>query len=106
MHARRISKDIRTRPALRLCVRLFGENSVILEKEEVTVPIHRLDAWVEKLAAGHAVRMNEANGLMMVEIEFLDDPSEERFLRFGTDPSQLTAPIPLKEFLPRAKPSA
>jgi hypothetical protein len=49
-------------------------------------------ADLEKLACEHMTRLGE--GPMMIEVEFLDEPDpNERFLRFGTDPSGMVMPI-------------
>jgi hypothetical protein len=33
----------------------------------------------------------------MIEIEFPDEPSNERFIRFGTDPKMMVNPLQLKD---------
>ena len=58
-----------------------------------------LDKIIPSLAEKHAAAL-ASHELHMIEIEFLDEPDpNERFFRFGTDPSGMVAPIaiPLKD---------
>lgn len=53
------------------------------------------DAALEQLGEEHAMMM-AAGKIDMVEIEFLDEPNvNERFLRFGLNPTGMVMPIPI-----------
>jgi hypothetical protein len=69
-------------------VKLF-EDCVSFEEEA-------LDTLISDLAEKHAEAMAR-HDLHMVEIEFLDEPNrDERFFRFGTDPSLMVSPVEVK----------
>jgi hypothetical protein len=50
------------------------------------------EAMVNKHAAAAGDRP------LMIEVEFLDQPEPQRFLRFGTDPRGMVMPMPLTGF--------
>ena len=83
---------------IRLAVRGFAGKHIVFE-DRIDVPPADLDSVVRTRAEEHARKM-AAHGLHVIEIEFLDEPNEnERFFRFGPDPSGMVMPeaIPLKE---------
>ena len=82
---------------MRMAVRGFAGRSLIFE-ERIDLAATEVGTAIHKLAERHARQM-AAHDPHMIEIEFLDEPNEnERFFRFGTDPSGLVMPvkIPLK----------
>lgn len=80
------------RGTIRLVIRGFaGTNRVF--QEHVEVSADDLEQIIPKLAERHATKLIN-DELHMIEIEFLDEPNEnERFFRFGTDPSGMVMPI-------------
>jgi hypothetical protein len=65
-------------------------------EEHVSVSDSDLAGVLPKLAEEHAARM-AAHDLHMIEIEFLDELNEnERFFRFGTDPSGMVMAIGIR----------
>ena len=84
-----------TRAQVRLAIRGFAGKTLVFE-ERVTVSDSDLGGLLPKLAEEHAAKM-AAHDLHMIEIEFLDEPNEnERFCRFGTDPSGMVLPIGIR----------
>ena len=82
---------------IHLAIRGFADGRLKFE-DRVDVPLAGLDQVLPKLATQHATAL-AAHELHMIEIEFLDEPNEqERYFRFGTDPSGMVLPIeiPLK----------
>ena len=80
------------RDPVRLAIRGYVGRRVIFE-DRVEVPFADLDTVMPKLAEQHAANL-AVHELHMIEIEFLDEPNEqERFFRFGTDPSGMVLPI-------------
>ena len=76
----------------RIAVRGFVGAKIVFE-DRIDVPAAEIDAVVRKHAERHA-RQLAAHELHMIEIEFLDEPNEnERFFRFGTDPSGMVMPV-------------
>jgi hypothetical protein len=74
----------------RLAIRAFAQGCRQFE-EIVTVDDSQIDLVIPALAEKHAKALPEMH---MIEIEFLDEPNfNERFFRFGTDPSQMVNPI-------------
>ena len=87
---------------IRLAIRGYVGRTVVFE-DRVDVPFPDLGTLLPTLAEQHATKL-AAHDLHMVEIEFLDEPNEqERFFRFGTDPSGMVMPIafPLGEGDPK-----
>ena len=81
----------------RIIVRGFAGRKVVFE-DRMEAPVDKIDAVLRQHAERH-VRQMAAHELHIIEIEFLDEPNEnERFFRFGTDPSGMVMPIkiPLK----------
>lgn len=82
---------------IRLAIRGFVGSTVLFE-DRIEVSPMDLDTVLPKLAEQHCEKL-AAHDLHMIEIEFLDEPNEQqRFFRFGTDPSGMVMPIeiPLK----------
>jgi hypothetical protein len=80
---------------MRIAVRGFaGKRKVFDERVDIDPDVTEA---ILALATSHASRlMNYAQH--MVEIEFLDETNEnERFFRFGTDPSGMVKPIVWKD---------
>jgi len=76
----------------RIAVRGFAGAKVVFE-DRIDVPVAEIDAVVREHAERH-VRQMANHELHMIEIEFLDEPNQnERFFRFGTDPSGMVAPV-------------
>jgi hypothetical protein len=77
---------------IRLAIR--GYAGKVLKFEELcSVSDRELEAVLPALAEKHAKQLVE-HELHMIEIEFLDEPDiNERFFRFGTDPSGMVIPI-------------
>jgi hypothetical protein len=76
----------------RLAIRGYAEGALVFE-ELVDVADGDIDRLVPKLAEKHALSL-ATHRLHMVEIEFLDEANpDERFFRFGTDPSGMVMPI-------------
>ena len=83
---------------LRLRFRVFVEGA-ITHDETVTVDSEDGEA-IHRLARSHAAR--SGGKPLVIEIEFLDEPNQfARFVRFGTDPSRMVAPV---AFDPRRPP--
>jgi hypothetical protein len=54
------------------------------------------DALLPQLAEKHAAAL-VSHALHMIEIEFLDEPDpNQRFFRFGTDPSGMVIPLKVR----------
>jgi hypothetical protein len=76
---------------MKLAIRGFVGKSKLFE-DRVDLPIEQLDNLLPKLAEQHALAM--VGRPHMIEIEFLDEPNpQERFFRFGTDPSGMVIPV-------------
>ncbi len=69
----------------RLAIRGYG-SGVLRFEERLDVEDGEIDTLVPELAEKHALALIEYES-HMIEIEFLEDPANERFVRFGTDPS-------------------
>jgi hypothetical protein len=77
---------------IRLAIRGYSGRAVVFE-DKIEVTIRNLDKLLPKLAERHATKL-AVHELHMLEIEFLDEPDEQqRFFRFGTDPSGMVMPI-------------
>ena len=77
---------------IRLAVRGFAGKRIVFE-DRIDVSPADFDSVVRTRAEDHARKM-AAHGLHMIEIEFLDERNEdERFYRFGTDPSGMVMPV-------------
>ena len=83
---------------IRLAIRGFAGKTRVFE-DRVEVTLADLENLIPKFAEQHARKLTN-HELHMIEIEFLDesDPNE-RFFRFGTDPSGMIVPIaiPLRD---------
>ncbi len=77
---------------MRVMIRGFAGTTVIFQ-EELDLPE---DGDVGMALAERHVALMVGHPQHMIEIEFLDLPDqEERFLRFGTDPTGMILPIRL-----------
>jgi hypothetical protein len=76
----------------RIAIRGFVSGRMTIE-EFADVGGDEIDSLLRNLAEKHAKRLAE-HSLHMIEIEFLDEPNvNERFFRFGTDPSAMVLPV-------------
>ncbi len=75
----------------RVAFRGFAQGRRVFE-EFVELDEDGIENLLPNLAEKHATAM-AAHELHMIEIEFLDEPLEERFFRFGTDPSNMVRPL-------------
>ena len=77
---------------MRLAIRGYADGRRLFE-DRVEIPADGLEDLLPDLAEKHAKAMAE-HELHMIEIEFLDEPDpNERFFRFGTDPSGMILPV-------------
>lgn len=78
--------------SVRLAIRGIAGDMRLFD-ERVDVPIADMHRVLPALAEQHATKL-ASHELHMIEIEFLDEPDpNERFFRFGTDPSGMVSPI-------------
>jgi hypothetical protein len=75
---------------VRLIVRGYGDGVKLFE-ERLEVEWEALEAIAERQVT--RVAQYERH---LIEIELLDEPEGERFLRFGTDPRRMVLPIGVK----------
>ena len=83
---------------LRLAIRGYVDGARVFEDR---VDVDDEDSGeLEALPQKHMKRLEEHSqswsGRFMIEIEFLDAPEDQRFLRFGTDPSGMVVPVGFK----------
>jgi len=79
---------------IRVIIRLWKKDKMIRE-QHLLLRLNDLEGLVPKLAAEHAESL--VGSPHMIEIEFPDEPDpNERFFRFGTDPSRMVTPIGIK----------
>lgn len=79
---------------VRIAIRGFAKGRIIF-RDFATIGDDDLENLLPSLAAKHAERM-AAHELHVIEVEFLDEPNKnERFFRFGTDPSGMVLPLGL-----------
>ncbi len=77
---------------VRLAIRGFAGRTRVFD-DRVDVDVTHLGAVLPTLAEQHATKL-ASHELHLIEIEFLDEPNpNERFFRFGTDPSGMVIPI-------------
>jgi len=77
---------------VRLAIRGYVYRRIAFE-DRADVEFEQLDGVLPALAKQHCEKL-AAHDLHMIEIEFLDEPNEQdRFFRFGTDPSGMVLPI-------------
>lgn len=85
-------EDLEFLTGFRLAFRGYKYGAKVFEEFE-TVPLDEIDAVIPRLGKKHATALADAD-LHMIEIEFLDEPDpNERFARFGTDPSGMVNPV-------------
>lgn len=70
-------------------VRIYGGGALVLE-EPCEMTVTNIDALVKR-----HIGLLTRYALHMLEIEFLDHPVEDRFIRFGTDPRAMRQPVPV-----------
>ncbi len=75
---------------LRIAVRVFVIGKLHSE-EIIEATKEELSGIMPRLAAKHA-ELSAAEPTM-IELEFLDDPSNDRFFRIGTDPNAMVMPM-------------
>jgi hypothetical protein len=75
-------------------IRIRGyRNQVLRFAESVEIPDDDAGNLVQEAAERHAKQLGDGE-LHMIEIEFLDELNpNQRFFRFGTDPSGMVCPI-------------
>jgi hypothetical protein len=77
---------------IRLAIRGFAKGRRQFE-DVVEIDLQALDQLLPGLAEKHAEAL-ASHALHMIEIEFLDESNpNERFFRFGTDPSGMVMPL-------------
>jgi hypothetical protein len=75
----------------RLAIRGYAGRRIIFE-EFTDLGDDDIEDLLPELAEKHVLRL--VGSPHMIEIEFLDEPNvNERFFRFGTDPSSMVAPL-------------
>ena len=74
---------------MKVMIRGFKHGKLVFEQ-----PSDLEDHMAGKLAADHVRQMDEGR-IGMVEIEFLDAPENDRFLRLGIEPDGMVMPIAL-----------
>lgn len=77
-----------------MAIRGFAEGRKIFE-DFISVDDADLEDLAPTLIETHALQLS-AHPLHMIEIELLDAPCEERFFRFGTDPSGMVTPLEIR----------
>jgi hypothetical protein len=78
---------------MRLAIRGFAPGHALVFDDRIEIAEDQLERMMKDLAEKHA-RALAALDLHMIEIEFLDEPNrDERFFRFGTDPSMMVKPV-------------
>ena len=76
---------------VRLAIRGYASGKLQFE-ERVSLDEEELDDVLPRLGENHALALVN-HSLHMIEIEFLDEPNpNERYFRFGTDPSGMVMP--------------
>jgi hypothetical protein len=76
-----------------ITIRRFIEGKLVLKENlEVTDP-----ADLRQLGERHVLDLQDETRPWLIEIEMLNDPSEERFIRFGTDQAGMIDPLPFPE---------
>jgi hypothetical protein len=76
---------------MKIAIRGFAGRT--LKFEDIVEVDENDQDFLGRLAEKHAAEM-VAHTLHMIEIEFLDEPGpNERFFRFGTDPSGMVVPV-------------
>jgi len=79
-------------PSMRVKIRGF-RNGVLRFAETAEIPDDGAEDLVQKMAERHAEEIGTGE-LHMIEFEFLDELNpEQRFFRFGTDPSGMVLPL-------------
>jgi len=77
---------------VRVAIRGFADNKILFE-DRVDLQEAELAELLPALAEKHGEAMAE-HALHMIEIEFLDEANvNERFFRFGSDPSGMVDPL-------------
>ena len=77
---------------MRLAFRGFVSGKPLWE-EFAEIEDDQLESVLPQLSEKHAKAM-ASHELHMIEVEFLDEPDpNQRFFRFGTDPSSMVQPI-------------
>jgi hypothetical protein len=72
-----------------ITLRVYVDGKLKEERENLSTAISEIDVLLVELAQKYA------HTLHMIEVEFLDAPPEDRFMRFGTDPRRMVQPIAL-----------
>jgi hypothetical protein len=84
-------KDGETMKPIRLRFRGYQGKNLVVD-ELIVAPEIDLDRILPTMAEKHAEEL--ADKPFMIEIEFLDEPDvNQRFIRFGTDPTGMREPI-------------
>jgi hypothetical protein len=79
---------------LRIIVRGYGDGAKVFE-DAVTIEDAAMERVIERMAETHAAALSKY-AAHMLEFEFPDAPEDDRFLRFGSDPSRMVMPVAVR----------
>lgn len=77
---------------VRVLVRGFKGRTRVFQDPERHLTAKQIEALLPELGEKHAGMM-AAGMIDMIEIEFPDDPPEERYFRIGTNPAGMVMPV-------------
>jgi hypothetical protein len=77
---------------MRIAIRGFADGDHLQFEDRIDITDEAMEDLLPELAKKHGAAL-AAHELHMIEIEFVDDPSPDRFFRFGTDPRGMVLPM-------------